>query len=185
VETVNVLLEHKADVHAQGGPHYASDWSLYLAAYWGYTDIVRLLIKHQANVHAVAATQEPDRILRAAVENGHLVTAEILLHECGAGSAQYLAPSFVETHLSVKRQNVLVDNVARCMRLSQPRSRPRDSILHVLYDASHCSTGGADNNISRSSLYQDLSRVRKSWVDIVALGTGCCMDLCELVLCCV
>jgi len=90
-ETVGVLLEYKADVHARG-PNWDGhrpDFALRSAAPNGHTDTVRVLLAHKADVHASAHDGNPDHALRWAAIEGHVDTVRVLLahkanvHACG------------------------------------------------------------------------------------------------------
>jgi hypothetical protein len=65
---VALLLEHKADVHVY------DDYALMLASSNGHKDVVALLLEHKADVHAAN-----DRALRLANRNGHVDTVALLL----------------------------------------------------------------------------------------------------------
>ena len=69
-ETVKVLLEHGADVHAD------DDWALRWASYNGHTETVKVLLEHGADVHA-----RDDYSLRLASDNGHTETVKLFLIE--------------------------------------------------------------------------------------------------------
>ena len=69
-ETVKVLLEHGADVHAD------NDGGLRSASYNGHTETVKVLLEHGADVHA-----RDDYSLRLASDNGHTETVKLFLIE--------------------------------------------------------------------------------------------------------
>jgi len=81
-ETVCLLLEYKADVHACGwgwGDDGKPDGALRIAAQYGHTEIVCTLLAHKADVHACGRDGLPENAMRWAAFYGHLSTVRVLL----------------------------------------------------------------------------------------------------------
>ncbi|KAK4560770.1 hypothetical protein LTR86_005349 [Recurvomyces mirabilis] len=95
---VRLLLDHGADVNAQGGEHVRS---LYTAAAEGHDEIVRLLLEHGAEVDSQGP--ENGNALYAAVYGGHKGVVRLLLAH-GAnpnfGDGDYGSPINLATYFN-------------------------------------------------------------------------------------
>ncbi|KAJ3912927.1 hypothetical protein F5877DRAFT_84299 [Lentinula edodes] len=82
---VQLLLEHDANVNAQGG-EYGS--ALYLISLRGYECIVKLLLEHDVDVNAHARGEEYGNALQAASCKGHESIVKLLLEHNADVNAQ-------------------------------------------------------------------------------------------------
>ena len=81
VETVRKLLTTNAvNVHVACGWDPKPDFALRYAAGFGHTDMVRVLLEHKADIHALDHYGVCDAALIAAAVSGHTETVRVLLH---------------------------------------------------------------------------------------------------------
>jgi len=125
-ETVRVLLEHKANVHADvfGIP----DAPLRQAAFHGSTEIVRLLLENKAYVNARGMDGQPDDALYWAACNSDKDTETVCVLLQYKALIENLPSCFVEERFGFTQKNV-IDNVSLAMRIgNQFRRLPRQFV---------------------------------------------------------
>jgi len=157
---VRVLLNANANVHACGPESVAED-ALLGATSHSHIETMRVLLQHNADVHARGWTWEganPEYAVRSAAQNDRPEAVELLI-QAGA-SADCLPLSFVRKFLEYAPDaETSIDNMARCLRMGVHKL----NALHAQLDVS------------------GLLRCRKEHVSALAHRHTLCHDLVEFI----
>ena len=186
-EEVSLLLNGKADVNALG------DEAVRNAALFGHTEIVRLLLLHEADVHACCANGVPDAALRQAVTGWHTTTVRVLLH----GKANVHVRSFDDgkPEFPLRYSSSIANTDCELVELLLlHRANPSD--LHDSFVNTYLSARNLENvarvirigpatlkkcpSFSLDLFYQDCAAI----VDTIcsSVGKDMCTDLCRALL---
>ena len=173
-ETVRVLLEHKANVHALSASLYP-DSVLRQAAWKGHTNTVRVLLQYKANVDDFPEHWHRDYTptytpLGGAVIQNHFESVLTLIVD-GGSNICLLPPNFVRRHLTAGVDPMQPDVwtlVSRWLRLGPSNLRALASSLQKKHD-------GLGN-----CLLSDVAHTTQHCITLLSQATTCCQDICTL-----